>query len=266
MVTGILLLHVPAGITETFLLEKAFKVESTRKPNTATKSCPFVPHPPLINDPEEIWMTGNSVMKMKKLWAVKEEWGSSSHVKTCGEQGWKYNLPCRVGAWREWDPEQGFSWELCWAGEGRSRAGLLSVVPEQSLLKQGGLTPPRGEAAEATNGQWGWLQHHQNCHQTEGNVWLGRLLRLCPLSHKPNLPCTGTNPLWGHSLHCSPISACCPNPSYWKNVWFSVRICLTATGFCLMKVSKLSASFPAGLQTHTAMVQGVINYLEYSAI
>lgn len=25
----------------------------------------------------------------------------------------------------------------------------------------------------------------------------------------------------------SHLFACCPNPCYWKNVWFSVRICLT---------------------------------------
>lgn len=56
MVTGILLLHVPAGIIETFLLEKAFKIESTNKPNTAkptTKPCPSVPHPPIQMTPRK---------------------------------------------------------------------------------------------------------------------------------------------------------------------------------------------------------------------
>lgn len=201
---------------------------------------------------------------MEKLWAEKEEWSSSSHVKTCGEQGWNYNLPCRVGTWRQWDPVQGFSWELCWAGEGRSRTGLLFVVHEQSLLKQCGLTAPRGEAAEATNGQRGWLQHHQNSHPTEGNVWLGRLLRLCPLSHKPSLPCTVTSSLQG----CSLQSQLCLLP---KSQLLKKRVVLSQDlsdshwilsdeGF------QVICFFPAGLQTHTAIVQGVINYLEYSAI
>lgn len=78
MVTGILLLHVPAGITATILLKKAFKMESTTEPNTATGPRPSVPHPPLINEPEEMWMTGNLVLKIQKVWAEKEEWGSSS--------------------------------------------------------------------------------------------------------------------------------------------------------------------------------------------
>lgn len=158
--------------------------------------------------------------------------------------------------------------EFYWAGEGSSRTGC-SLWSMSSLLKQCGLTAPRGEAAETTNGQWGWLQHDRRFHSTEGNIWLGRLLRLWPISHKPNLPWHCNQPLLqGCSLQCSPISLPAAQiPVIEKTCGSQSGSVWQPTGFCLMKVSKLSAcSFPVGLKTHTAMVQGVINYLEYSAI
>lgn len=254
MVTGILLLHVPAGITETFLLEKAFKTESPSKPNTATKPCPSVPHPPIINDPEEMWMTGNSMIKTQKVWAEKaewEEWGS------CGEQGWIHNVPCRVGAREAVRSCAGIGLRVLLSRGRQEQNRLLSVGSSSVGWQLQGVRQQRsqmGSGADSTTirtsppqkGRSGW----EGCSGS------------APSHTNPAL-----EPPPERLLPAVQSQLCCPNPSYWKNVWLSVRICLTTTGFCLMKVSKLSAcSFPAGLQTHTAMVQGVINYLEYSAI
>lgn len=131
MVTGILLLHVPAGIIETFLLEKAFKIESTSKPNTpkpTTKPCPSVPHPPPYKwpqgnlddrkfsdeDPKGVSWEGRMerVRQLFPMWnPVADKDGST---------------PCKVGVWEAMRSTAALwrnSAEFCWAGEGRSRTG-----------------------------------------------------------------------------------------------------------------------------------------------
>lgn len=225
------------------------------------------------NDPKEIWMTGNLVMKIQKVWAEKaewREWGSSSPCETLWRTRMDLQSSLQSGSMGSNEIHSStveeFSRVLLSRGR-KEQNRLFSVVHEQCL--QCGLTTPRGEAAESTNGQRGWLQHDRCFHSTEGNAWLGRLLRLWPISHKPNLPWHWNQPpLQGCSLQCSPISSPPAQiPVIEKTCGSQSGSIWQPTGFCLMKVSKLSAcSFPVGLKTHTAMVQGVINYLEYSAI
>lgn len=76
------------------------------------------------------------------------------HVKPCGGQGWIYTLQSGSMGGSEIHSSTVEEFSRVLLSRGRKEQNrLFSVVHEQCL--QCGLTTPRGEAAESTNGQRG---------------------------------------------------------------------------------------------------------------